>query len=192
MTDGFEAPYWTLLQGLAWVFLGDPKLVTRCGAAAPDRRFGQEQILPDKTKIVSLTSPDPPSTLTIDVAAAARGAGVSAATVTTVGAENEPRLPAGMRLAVPAPASEQFERPSSRPGKRRRARSFAGSVQASCRSAADAKAEAYARSFPFSNVLTSNSIGITAVGGVRAPINGGMICGESVTRGFGSGPHRSS
>jgi hypothetical protein len=110
MTDGFEAPYWTLLQGLAWVFLGDPELVARCGATAPDRQFGKAQILPDGTKIVSLTSPARPSTLTIDVAAAARGAGVSATTVTTVGAENEPRLPEGVRPAVPAAASKQFEK----------------------------------------------------------------------------------
>jgi hypothetical protein len=109
MTDGFEAQYWTLLQGLAWVFLGDPALVSRCGTAAPDRRFGQEQILSDGTKIVSLTSPGPPSTITIDVAAAARGAGASATTVTTVGAENEPRLPEGVRPVVPAAASKQFE-----------------------------------------------------------------------------------
>jgi len=110
MTDGFEASYWTLLQGLAWVFLGDPKLVARCGAGAPERQFGQEQTLPNGTKIVLLTSPDPPSTLTIDVAAAARGAAASATTVTTVGAENEPRLPDGVRPAVPAAASKQFEK----------------------------------------------------------------------------------
>jgi hypothetical protein len=110
MTDGFEAQYWTLLQGLAWVFLGDPALVARCGTGAPDRQFGQEQILPDGTKIVSPTSPRPPSTLAIDVAAAARGVAASATTVTTVGAENEPRLPQGLRLAVPAAASKQFEK----------------------------------------------------------------------------------
>ena len=72
--DGFEEPYWNLIQTLAWVFLGDRAFVRRASDEVTDHgTFWQELILPDGRKELVETSADPPGLVRLSIEAARRG-----------------------------------------------------------------------------------------------------------------------
>jgi len=64
--DGFERPYWSALQALAWVYLGDRSLVAMFDPDVNDHgTFWQEVFTPDGKPQVIKTRSDPPSLLTL-------------------------------------------------------------------------------------------------------------------------------
>lgn len=102
--SGFDSAYWNLAQVIAWVYLGDRKLVDDLGGSdtAPNR--WTEVKLPDgSTEVAETSAPRPPS-LRIDIIAASRGAG----TMSPVPSPLRQHNPGGFEPAVPAPRSKRF------------------------------------------------------------------------------------
>jgi hypothetical protein len=123
MSGGFDEPYRSLLQVLAWVCSRDPALVARCGAGgSDDRRHAEEHVVPrdgSPTKVVVEMPAPRPSTWTIALAATLRGAmgtaspgfpdQVRGGSGAEIEQEAEPPLPQGFSLAVPPTPSIKFK-----------------------------------------------------------------------------------
>ena len=73
--DGFEDPYWNLIQTLAWVYLGDRAVVQRAGDDVTDHgTFWQEVRLPDGHKELVETPVSALGPIHLEVIAAQKGA----------------------------------------------------------------------------------------------------------------------
>lgn len=72
--DGFEEPYWNLIQTLGWVYRRDREWVRRAGDEVTDHgTFPQEMQLPDGRVELVATPAGPPSDLKLEIAAALAG-----------------------------------------------------------------------------------------------------------------------
>jgi hypothetical protein len=94
---------WNTLQILTWAYLRDRGLVeSYSSAAAAARQRWTEVIVPDGTKDV-VRIPSRPSTLTLTLEAAQRGAFVSVPP--QLQSSNQPPLPKGYEITAPPPAA---------------------------------------------------------------------------------------
>ena len=72
--DGFDEPYWNLIQVLAWVYSGDRGLVRRASDDVIDHgTFSQQLRLPDGRKDWTETAAEAPGPVELEVTAAYRG-----------------------------------------------------------------------------------------------------------------------
>jgi hypothetical protein len=79
MMSGFDTPYWNALQVLAWVYLRDRALVTRCGNApnSTGRSFWQKHKVPGEDggclDVLHETASGPPTEIALSLEAAVSG-----------------------------------------------------------------------------------------------------------------------
>jgi hypothetical protein len=94
---------WNALQTLTWAYMRDRGLVkSYASVAAEARQRLSEVILPDGSRDV-VRVPSPPSTLTLTLEAARRGA--VASVIPQRPGSNQPPLPKGYEIAAPPPAA---------------------------------------------------------------------------------------